>query len=146
MIAVMVVSDDMRWRNWIEAALPAASVFVTSSEADAVRRMRRIEIDLVIYNAEPDRSIPSFSESVREVAPACVTIAVLETDTEDETADFTVRSGDPSRSCEAVLKRAAQKSRLVHEVATLRDEVTKLSNMAAEAEEEEAEAGPPSEE
>ena len=35
---------------------------------------------------------------------------------------------------------------LEHEVATLRDEVTKLSNMAAEGEEEEAEAGPPSEE
>jgi PAS domain S-box-containing protein len=118
MTTLLLVTRDERWRERIGHALPDASIFVAAGESDALRQLRRIEIDLVIWAAGP-RGV-AFLERARAAAPGCVTLAVASEQDDEVAADFLLLETHTPRQRELVLGQALERHRLLREIAALR--------------------------
>src|SRR5437870_12112978 len=97
MITVLLVTRDDRWRERLELALPGASVFTAVDDADALRHLRRVETDAVLFAPSSAGNVERFVERVREAAPACVTVVVGD-DSETLTTDFVIEESEIGRA------------------------------------------------
>ena len=89
MITLLLVTRDERWRGRITAALPEASVFLASNDAEALAQFGRIEIDVVVWvNGGFPTGAPSFLGRVRELVPTCVTVFIGADEDDEVPADF----------------------------------------------------------
>jgi PAS domain S-box-containing protein len=121
MNAVLVVSADATLRGRLQRALPSFSVFPVESDAEAIKTLRLVDIDLVLReSAGPAGALSSFVAAVRDVAPTTFVVAIGLAGEEEHAADFTLPDGYTSRDLAAVLQQALDKQRLVRELNALR--------------------------
>jgi PAS domain S-box-containing protein len=121
MNTVLVVTADDGLRSRLLRSLKNFSVFEAGSDAEAVKTLRLVDIDIVLRDsAGPAGALSTFVSTVRQLAPFAIAIAVGLAGEEEEAADFAVQDGASTREIEAVLRHAVDKQRLAREVATLR--------------------------
>ncbi|MGH7277442.1 MAG: GAF domain-containing protein, partial [Candidatus Rokuibacteriota bacterium] len=78
-------------------------------------------IDVILRDSAPHaRGLDSFVTTVRRLAPATLVIAVAASAEDGESADFVLRPNFSQAELAATLRQAADKERLVREVAALR--------------------------
>ena len=120
MITVLLVTQDDQLRKHIEGFVRDASVFVAPDAAEALRQMRRVDIDLVMWTAGDGYGVQTSLERIREVAPSCVTVAIADGDDDGLAADFVLPLRHTARQLQTVVGQALEKQRLIREVASLR--------------------------
>ena len=121
MTTVLLVTRDERWRERITAALPEASVFLASNDAEALAQFGRIEIDIVVWaNASFPTVAPWFLARVRELRPTSVTVFIGADEDADMPADFALAETCTPRQMQAVMGQALERHRLLQENAALR--------------------------
>jgi len=122
---VLLIAPDEALRARLLRALGDYSVFAAQGDADALKTLRLVDIDVVLRDSTgPARGLEGFVAAVRGIAPATLTIAVGPHEDEAESADFVLATGFMPRELEGVLRHATEKQRLVREVQTLRAQAT----------------------
>jgi PAS domain S-box-containing protein len=125
MNAVLVVSADAALRGRLQRSLTSFSIFPAESDAEALKTLRMVEIDLVLReSAGPAGALSTFVAAVREITPTTFVVAIGLAGEEEHAADFTVPDGYTSRDLAAVLQHALEKQRLVRELNALRAPAT----------------------
>ena len=121
MNAVLVVTADAALRGRLQRSLTSFSVFPVESDAEAIKTLRLVDIDLVLRESGgPAGALSTFVASVREVAPTTLVIAIGLAGEEEHAADFTLPDGYTARDLAAALQQALEKQRLLREINALR--------------------------
>ena len=114
MNAVLVVTADAALRGRLQRSLTSFSVFPVESDAEAIKTLRLVDIDLVLRESGgPAGALSTFVASVREVAPTTLVIAIGLAGEEEHAADFTLPDGYTARDLAAALQQALEKQRLL---------------------------------
>jgi PAS domain S-box-containing protein len=120
MNAVLVVTADAALRGRLQRALASFSVFPVASDAEAIKTLRLVDIDIILRESGgPAGALSTFVATVREVAPTTFVVAIGLAGEEEQAVDFTLADGYTSRDLTAVLQRALEKQRLVREIKAL---------------------------
>src|SRR3989442_2817204 len=128
MNTVLIVTSDDALRARLMSALRDHSVFAAPNDAEALKTLRLIEIDVVLRGgAGMPRDIEPFVAQVRAIAPSALTVAIGVAAEESETTDFTLPVTFTQRELDGVLRRVIDKIRLTREIPALR------SSLAPEA-------------
>jgi PAS domain S-box-containing protein len=118
--ALLVTPDDER-RARLRRALAGYSVFVAASDAEALKTLRLVDIELVVRDrVGPPGALRAFITAVRETAGSAVTIAIGPDADDLDAPDFTIPEGFTERDLEAACRHAAERQRLLTELALLR--------------------------
>ena len=121
MNAVLLVTADATLRGRLQRSLTSFSVFPVESDAEAIKTLRLVDIDLVLReSAGPAGALSTFVGSVRDVAPTAFVIAIGLAGEEEGAADFTLPDGYTARDLSAILQQALEKQRLLREIKALR--------------------------
>jgi two-component system, NtrC family, sensor histidine kinase AtoS len=121
--AVLLVAADDGRRERLRRALSGLSVFVASSDAEAMGLLRYVDVDVVVRDAtSPGRPADEFVAEVRRAAPAVLT-ATVGSEVPESDADFTLPGEFTQRDVESMLARLTDKQRLMRELAVLRARV-----------------------
>jgi hypothetical protein len=89
--AVLVVTADAALRRRLQRSLTSFSVFAAESDAEAMKTLRLVDIDVVLReSAGPAGALSTFVASVRELAPTTFVIAIGLAGEEEQAADFTL--------------------------------------------------------
>lgn len=121
MNTVLLVTPDDALRARLLDALDDYSAFIAQSDAEALKIVRLIDIDLVVRDSVGlPRGLEAFVASVKEITPAALTVAIGPGEDESELTDFTLATGFSRRDLDGVLRQAQDKGRLEREVASLR--------------------------
>jgi PAS domain S-box-containing protein len=121
MNTALVVTADAALRSRLQRSLSRFTVFEASSDADALKTLRLVDIDLVLRESTgPSGALSTFVTGVREIAPSALIVALGLAGEEEHAADFTVPDGFTSRELEAVLQHAVDRQRMALELRTLR--------------------------
>jgi PAS domain S-box-containing protein len=121
MNAVLIVSADAGLRGRLQRSLTSFSVFPVESDAEAIKTLRLVDIDLVLReSAGAAGALSTFVASVRDVAPTTFVIAIGLAGEEERAADFMLPDGYTARDLSAVLHQALEKQRLLREINALR--------------------------
>jgi len=128
MNTILVVTSDDALRARLMVALGDHSVFTAPNDAEALKTLRLIEIDVVVRGGVGiPRDVESFVARVRAIAPTALTVAIGVTAGDPETADFTLPVTFTQRELDGMLRRVIDKLRLTREITALR------SSLAPEA-------------
>ncbi len=137
MNTVLVVTLDDALRTRLLRGLGAFTIFEAPSDAEAVKTLRLVEIDLVLRDsAGPAGALSTFVSGARDVAPGALVVAVGAAGEEEATADFMVPDGFTTRELDTVLRHALDKQRLMREIKMLRSPSTPLPTARAAAADE----------
>lgn len=121
MNTVLVVTPDDALRTRLLRGLSGFTIFEASSDSEAIKTLRLVEVDLVLRDSTgPAGALSSFVSGARDVAPAALVVAVGAAGEEEAAADFTLPDGFTTRELDAVLRQALDKQRLVREIKMLR--------------------------
>jgi PAS domain S-box-containing protein len=125
MNAMLVVTADAALRGRLQRSLSGFSVFPVDSDAEALKTLRLVDVDLVLRESSgPAGALSTFVAAVRDVAPTTFVIAIGLAGEEERAADFTLPDGYTARDLTAVLEQALEKQRLVRELNALRAPAT----------------------
>ncbi|MEK7715806.1 MAG: hypothetical protein AAB387_10165, partial [candidate division NC10 bacterium] len=90
MNTVLLVTPDDALRARLLDALDDSSAFIAQSDAEALKILRLIDIDLVVRDSVGlPRGLEAFVASVKEITPAALTVAIGPSEDESELTDFT---------------------------------------------------------
>jgi PAS domain S-box-containing protein len=118
---VLIVTPDDALRARLLRGLGGFTIFEASSDSEALKTLRLVEIDLVLRDsAGPAGALSTFVSGSRDVAPSALVVAVGAAGEEEAVADFMVPDGFTTRELDAVLRHALEKQRLVREIKMLR--------------------------
>src|SRR5437870_11850631 len=121
MNTVLIVTSDDALRARLMSALRDHSVFAAPNDAEALKTLRLIEIDVVLRGgAGMPREIEPFVARVRAIAPSALTVAIGVAAEESETTDFTLPMTFTQGELDGVLRRVIDKLRLNPEITALR--------------------------
>ena len=127
MNTVLIVTPDDALRTRLLRGLGGFTIFEAPSDAEAVKTLRLVEIDLVLRDsAGPAGALSTFVSGARDVAPGALVVAVGAAGEEEATADFMVPDGFTTRELDTVLRHALDKQRLMREIKMLRSPSTPL--------------------
>jgi len=133
---VLIVTPDDALRTRLLRGLGGFTIFEAPSDAEAIKTLRLVEIDLVLRDsAGPAGALSTFVSGARDVAPGALVMAVGAAGEEEATADFMVPDGFTTRELDTVLRHALDKQRLMREIKMLRSPSTPLPAARAAAEE-----------
>jgi len=133
---VLIVTPDDALRTRLLRGLGGFTIFEAPSDAEAVKTLRLVEIDLVLRDsAGPAGALSTFVSGARDVAPGALVVAVGAAGEEEATADFMVPDGFTTRELDTVLRHALDKQRLMREIKMLRFPSTPLPAARAAADE-----------
>ncbi len=136
MNTVLIVTPDDALRTRLLRGLGGFTIFEAPSDAEAVKTLRLVEIDLVLRDsAGPAGALSTFVSGARDVAPGALVVAVGAAGEEEATADFMVPDGFTTRELDTVLRHALDKQRLMREIKMLRSPSTPLPAARAAADE-----------
>jgi two-component system, NtrC family, sensor histidine kinase AtoS len=134
---VLIVTPDDTLRTRLLRGLGGFTIFEVPSDAEAVKTLRLVEIDLVLRDsAGPAGALSTFVSGARDVAPGALVVAVGAAGEEEATADFMVPDGFTTRELDTVLRHALDKQRLMREIKMLRSPSTPLPAARAAAADE----------
>jgi len=118
---VLLVTPDDALRTRLLGALADYSAFIATSDAEAFKVLRLIEVDVVLRDcAGLLHGLEAFIARVREVMPSALTIALGATEGEGDLADFSLPPTFTPRDLDGALRHAQERLRLTRELATLR--------------------------
>ena len=128
MRTVLLVTADEQLRSRLTHALVGRSVFVASSDDEALKTLRVTPVEAIVKEiAAPAEEVPLFIARARHHCPNAVVICVLppgDGPPDDESladvADFVLLQPFTSRHLQDVVRRAEEKLRLLEEVAAFR--------------------------
>jgi len=136
MNTVLVVTHDDALRTRLLGALDDYSAFIAQSDADAMKILRLIDIDVILRDCVGlPRGLEAFAARVKDIQPSTLTVAIGAAADEDETVDFRLPSGFGAPDLQGVLRHAEEKLRLVRELTALRSSGTAAEAPAARADE-----------
>ena len=120
MNTVLVVVPDEALRTRLVSGMRDHSVFVAQSDAEALKTLRLIDIDVILRGGPGlPQDLESFIARVREVPPSARTAAIGAPGDETAAADFSLPPTFGQRELEAALRHVTDKLRLTREVAAL---------------------------
>jgi len=125
MNTVLVVVPEEALRARLLAGLRDHSVFVAQSDAEALKTLRLIDIDVILRGgAGLPQELEAFIARVKEISPAALTVAIGAPGDETAAADFALPLTFGQRELDGALRHVADRLRLTREVAALRSSVT----------------------
>src|SRR5882672_5237233 len=125
MNTVLVVVPEEALRARLLAGLRDHSVFVAQSDAEALKTLWLIEIDVIVRGGPGlAAELEAFIARVQEVSPSALTVAVGAPGDETAAADFALPLTFGQRELEGALRHVTDKLRLTREVAALRSSLT----------------------
>ena len=121
MNTVLVVVPDEGLRTRLVSGMRDHSVFVAQSDAEALKTLRLIDIDVILRGGLGlPHDLESFIARVREVSPSALTVAIGAPGDETAAADFSLPPTFGQRELEGALRHVTDRLRLTREVAALR--------------------------
>lgn len=121
MNTVLVLTADDTLRARFVRSLGAFSVFEARADAEALRTLRLVDIDVILRESTgPAGALATFVGSVRDITPQALVVAVGASGEDEDSADFTVSDGFTARELEVVLHHALDRQRLARELAAAR--------------------------
>jgi PAS domain S-box-containing protein len=118
---VLLVTPDETLRARLLQALDDCSAFLAQNDAEALKILRLIDIDLVVRDSLGlPRGLEAFVARVKEITPAALTVAISPGEDESELTDFRLAADFSGRDLDGVLRQARDRLRLLREVAALR--------------------------
>ena len=125
MNTVLVVVPEEALRARLLAGLRDHSVFVAQSDAEALKTLRLIDIDVILRGgAGLPQELESFIARVKEVSPSALTVGIGGPGDETAAADFALPLTFGQRELDGALRHVADRLRLTREVAALRSSLT----------------------
>jgi nitrogen-specific signal transduction histidine kinase len=125
MNTVLVVVPDEALRARVVTALGDHSVFLAQSDAEALKTLRLIDIDVILRGGPGvPQELESFIARVKDVSPAALMVAIGAPGDQMAAADFTLPLTFTHRELDGALRHVADKLRLTREVAALRSSLT----------------------
>jgi PAS domain S-box-containing protein len=125
MNTVLVVVPDEALRARVVTALGDHSVFLAQSDAEALKTLRLIDIDVILRGGPGvSQELESFIARVKDVSPAALMVAIGAPGDETAAADFTLPLTFTHRELDGALRHVADTLRLTREVAALRSSLT----------------------
>src|SRR5207302_11473153 len=114
MNTVLVVTHDDALRTRLLGALDDYSAFIAQSDADAMKILRLIDIDVILRDCVGlPRGLEAFAARVKDTQPSALTVAIGGAGDEGEAVDFRLPAGFGAPDPRDVLHRAEAKLRLV---------------------------------
>ncbi|OLB51055.1 MAG: hypothetical protein AUH99_08280 [Candidatus Rokubacteria bacterium 13_2_20CM_2_70_11] len=137
MNTVLVLTHDEALRARLLGTLDDYSAFIAQSDAEAVKILRLIDIDVILRDCVGlPRGLEAFAARVKEIQPSALTVAIGGAGDEGEAVDFRLPAGFGAPDLRDVLHRTEEKLRLVRELTALRSSVaTPTEAPAARADE-----------
>ena len=121
MNTVLVVAPDEALRTRLVAALGDHSVFTAQSDAEALKTLRLIDIDVILRGGPGlPRGLETFVARAKEITPTALTVAIGATGDEVEAADFALSATFMQRELDGALRHVTDKLRLTREITALR--------------------------
>jgi signal transduction histidine kinase len=125
MNTVLVVVPDEALRARVISGMRDHSVFVAQSDAEALKTLRLIDIDVIVRGGPGlAAEFEAFIARVKEVSPSALTVAVGAPGDETAAADFALPLTFGQRELEGALRHVTDKLRLTREVAALHSSLT----------------------
>ena len=121
MNTVLVVVPDETLRTRLVSGMRDHSVFVAQSDAEALKTLRLIDIDVILRGGPGlPHDLESFIARAREVSTSALTVAIGAPGDETAAADFSLPPTFGQRELEGALRHVTDRLRLTREVAALR--------------------------
>jgi signal transduction histidine kinase len=123
MKTLLLVTADSALHARLLRTFAGASIFVTRTEADALRTLPLVDVETVIYDGRgPRRDLEAFVARLKELRPA-TTVIVIGTLTEPvEGVDHTLPDEWTQPDLDAVVRQVTERHRLLREIAVLRSQ------------------------
>lgn len=121
MVTLLVVSGDEALCRRLQGTLDDASLFVAATDADAIKQLRMVDIDVAVRPVTTQGAeFSRFAEQARSASPHTVLVAVAGGDDDGGQADFVLEGDFHDRQLKTTLRHAVDKRTLVREVDRLR--------------------------
>lgn len=121
MNTILLVTADDTLRTRLLGALEDYSAFLAQSDAEALKILRLIDVDVVLRDcAGLPRGLEAFIGRVKEIMPSALTIALGAPEGEGDLADFSLSTAFTQRDLDGALRHTQERLRLTRELATLR--------------------------
>jgi nitrogen-specific signal transduction histidine kinase len=135
MITILLVAADDDLRRRFEATLGDVSLFVAPTDAEAIRQLRMVDIDIAVRPASDARApFADFAERARGASPRTVLVAIGADHDDPEGADLVLRHDVRDRELRATLQHLYDRRNLAHELERVRRHTQEASSAAAPAE------------
>lgn len=122
--ALLVTSDSALCAR-LSRTLDGCSVFSAATEAEALKTLRLVDIDVVFLDStQAARDLSGFVARVKEVAAATCVVAIGAPEDEAHAADFTVPASFTPRDLGQAVRHIDERLRLLRELAALRAQLT----------------------
>ena len=123
MKTVLVVTADSALQSRLLRNFASASVFVAATDADALKTLRIVDVDVVFRDsARPAADLHTFVARVKDVRPSALVVAIAPPDDATDGADISLPAGFSQRDLESAVRQVGDRRRLLHEIATLRSQ------------------------
>jgi PAS domain S-box-containing protein len=122
--SVLLITGDAGLRSRLLRVLGDWSVFAAQDDADALKTLRLVEVDLVVRDGARGRDLTSFVARLRPVAPAALVIAIAPEEDDVAAADLALPEQFTEHDLEMALRHAVDRQRLIREVAGLRAQLS----------------------
>ena len=123
-ITLLLVSGDEALRRRLGDALDGTSLFVAATDADAIKQLRMVDIDIVVRPVTArGAGFSPFAEQARSASPRTVLVAVAgdaDDDVDVDEADFVLDRDFHDRELKTTVRRASDRRTLAREVDRLR--------------------------
>lgn len=121
-ITLLLVSGDEALRRRFGDALDGTSLFVAATDADAIKQLRIVDIDIVVRPVTArGTGFSQFAEQARSASPRTVLVAVAgDADDDVDEADFVLDRDFQDRELKTTVRRASDRRTLAREVDRLR--------------------------
>lgn len=123
--ALLLTTDDVL-RERLMQALGDISVFTAGSNGEALRTLRMVDIDALVFDARTTRGpLAEFLAAVRRAAPGIITIAVGAGEPEEQPeVDAAIGVSFAPRELQATVRDLLERQRLQREIMRLRAHAT----------------------
>ncbi|HMH51861.1 MAG TPA: GAF domain-containing protein [Candidatus Acidoferrum sp.] len=121
MMTVLLVTPDDALQRRFEATLEDVSLFVASTDVEAIRQLRMVDIDIAVRPVNGRATAFSgFAERARSASPRTLLVAVVVDQDEAEDADFVIRHDVHDRELKATLRHLFERRNLARELDRVR--------------------------
>src|SRR5256884_6538501 len=105
MKTVLVVTADSALQSRLLRNFASASVFVAATDADALKTLRIVDVDVVFRDsARPAADLHTFVARVKDVRPSALVVAIAPPDDATDGADISLPAGFSQRDLESAVR------------------------------------------
>src|SRR5262245_3267162 len=124
MKTVLVVTPESALRSRLSRAFSGASIFHASSDAEALKTLRLVDVEVIFRDSRPPlRALATFVGQAKGFTPAVQVVAIGAGADDAGVADFALPAAFSDGDLEAAVRLLGDNQRLLREVATLRTQL-----------------------